>query len=243
MDMIDARTRSLAAALLLVLPTVGAAQSDAAALVEQMRQAIGQVPRTLRVIAAGSGYLPARDGGGGSGGRFRIERYTQELDLGVPAERERVVRVDSTAGKPEEREIGTLDATPDAPWADRYRLWSSPFGFLLGAQSHATHVTRSTVLGTEYRVISFTADDGNEVEGYVNDQNLLERTRTEIDDPALGKVQFEAIYLQWADFDGVKFPSLVIEKKNEALTRVLVVDRIEPGVDLQPSPQAGEDGH
>lgn len=231
--MIDARTRLLATSLLLVLPAVGFGQDGAAAVLEQMRQAIGQIPRTLRVVAAGSGYVPTREGGN-TGERFRIERYTLELDLGAPAERERVVRVNGTAADPVERGIGTSAASPDAPWADRYRLWSTPFGFLAGAQSHTAHITGSTVLGTEYRVISFT-DDGNEVAGYVNDQNFLERVRTDIDDPALGKVQFEATYLQWADFSGVKFPTLMIEKKNGALTRVLVVDRVDAGVELQPS--------
>ena len=43
--------------------------------------------------------------------------------------------------------------------------------------------------------------------GYINDQNMVESVETWIDNPMLGDMLFEAVYTDYKDFGGVKFPT------------------------------------
>jgi len=114
------------------------------------------------------------------------------------------------------------------PRADPAVLWTTPHGFLAGATSRAATVADETLMGTTYRVVSFTGPHGRTVKGYVTDQNLLERIRTEVVDPTRGKVQFEAVFMSWVDFAGVKYPSVIIHRENDEVSRILIVDQLEP---------------
>lgn len=118
------------------------------------------------------------------------------------------------------------------PASDESVLWTTPHGFLAGAASGKATATKETLSGTPYQVIAFTTPGGRQVRGYMNDQDVLERTRTETTDPKLGKVVHETVFLQWGDFDGLKFPTLLIQKENDQVARILVVEK----VDSQASP-------
>lgn len=105
--------------------------------------------------------------------------------------------------------------------------WASAFGFLEGAMTRSATLAPETVAGTKYQVLTFTTPSGQQVKGYVTDQNVLERTTTNYKDPALGDVTFEAVYRDWSDFGGVKFPTMIIEKQNGQLSRILIVSKVE----------------
>ena len=47
--------------------------------------------------------------------------------------------------------------------------------------------------------------------GYINDQNLVERVETWIDNALLGDMLFEARYSDYKDFGGVKFPMHIVQ--------------------------------
>lgn len=113
------------------------------------------------------------------------------------------------------------------PASDESVVWTTPHGFLAGASSGKATVSKETLFGTPYQVIAFTTPGGRQVRGYVTDQNVLERTRTETTDPKLGKVVHETVFLQWGDFEGLKFPTLLIEKENDQVARILVVEKVE----------------
>lgn len=114
------------------------------------------------------------------------------------------------------------------PAADEAVLWTTPHGFLVGATSRKATAATETLLGTKYTVLAFASPGGRQVRGYVNEQNVLERTRTEIVDPARGRVRVETVFLQWGDFNGVRFPTVWIQKENDQVTRILIVDKVEP---------------
>ena len=107
--------------------------------------------------------------------------------------------------------------------------WASPFGFLEGAMTRSATVAPETLAGTKYQVLTFTTPAGQQVKGYVTGQNVLERTMTEFKDPAHGDVKFEAVYRDWTDFAGVKYPTTIIEKENGQLSRILIVSKVEAG--------------
>jgi hypothetical protein len=225
-DMYRSSAMLLAMVVAMVLSTAAGRAQDAVQVLETVRKAIGgTAPRMLRITAAGSGYALAE---GSSRQHFRIESYTQEMDSAAPSISERLVRIDTTArdGQKAQR-VDTRAANVRSPWSEQYRLWTTPHGFLIAAASRPTTVTNEKFQGSPYRLVTVTVDNGRQVRGYVNDDNILERTRTDFEDPALGKVQFEATYLQWADFNGMKFPTMIIEKENNEVSRILIVEMVE----------------
>ena len=60
--------------------------------------------------------------------------------------------------------------------------------------------------GKQYNVVTFTGDNKAQVNGYINDQNLVERVETWIDNAYLGDMLFEAVYSDYKDFGGVEVP-------------------------------------
>ena len=104
----------------------------------------------------------------------------------------------------------------------------TPIGFLAAAMAAKPTLTTETLFGTTYKVIAFTAPNGQPVRGYISDQNVLDRIRSErVDDT--GKVPIEAVFMAWQDFGGVRFPSLMIQKANDQVQRILVVSNLEAG--------------
>ena len=61
--------------------------------------------------------------------------------------------------------------------------------------------------------MTFIGDNKAKVNGYINDQNLVERVETWIDNPFLGDMLFEAIYSDYKDVGGAKFPMHIVQKQ------------------------------
>jgi hypothetical protein len=204
-----------ALAALVAFPVSGAAQ-DARAILDSLRLSIGtELPARVRMTAAGSEYAPAAAEGGRR--HQRIESYTQELDLGSSTASEHIVRSDGPDGG------ATRNVSAASPWPEQYTLWTNPLVFLAGAASQPATVASETLFGTPYQVVSFTPAGGRLVRGYVTEDNVLERIRTQVD----GR-QVESVLMSWQDFHGVKFPSLIVQKENDQVARILIVERLEP---------------
>lgn len=225
------------AVLVAIGSTPATSRSDDAAALAAVGEVLGPPPRTLRVTAAGSEYARPAAGSGATHERIRIASYTLELDLAAPAAEEGFVRAGPTAadGSGETAETRTVDTA--SPWARQYRLWTTPYAFLAGAAAAAdTRTSEAEVAGVSYVVVSFTPARGERVRGYINDENVVERTQTEFSDPVRGDVEFEASYLDWAEFDGIRYPTIVIEKENGALHRVLIVQKVERDANVDAAP-------
>ena len=61
--------------------------------------------------------------------------------------------------------------------------------------------------------MTFIGDNKAKVNGYINDQNLVERVETWIDNPFLGDMLFEAIYSDYKDVGGAQFPMHIVQKQ------------------------------
>ncbi|MES1196864.1 MAG: MBL fold metallo-hydrolase, partial [Steroidobacter sp.] len=89
-----------------------------------------------------------------------------------------------------------------------------PQAFIKVAGDAADVAARSdTVNGKHYQVISFTAGNKATTRGWINDQHLLERVSTKIDNPVLGDIVYEASFSDYHDFNGVKFPAHIVQKQ------------------------------
>jgi hypothetical protein len=208
------RTLTLLTPLLLLLafPVATSAQ-DASTILAAVQKGIGkQLPPSVRITASGSGYRPGKTAQDRE--HYRIASYTENLNFSS----------------------GT--GTSDSPWPLQAIIWTTPYGFLEGATSRSATVAPETVQGTKYNVVTFTTAGGQQVKGYVTGQNTLERVRTELQDPKLGKVDYEVVYLDWIPFNGLKFPSTIIQKENGQVSRILIVQKVEAAAAAAPTGRA-----
>ncbi len=49
--------------------------------------------------------------------------------------------------------------------------------------------------------------------GYINSQNIVEKVETWIDDALFGDLLFDAVYSDYKDFGGVKFPTRIVQNQ------------------------------
>jgi glyoxylase-like metal-dependent hydrolase (beta-lactamase superfamily II) len=115
-----------------------------------------------------------------------------------------------------------------------------PHAFLRAAAARNATVAAKTVGGKKYSVVSFTGDNKARVNGYVNAQNLVERVETWIDNPFLGDMPFEAIYSDYKDAGGAKFPMHIVQKQGGyPIFDLTVADvKANEAVDIQAAPPA-----
>ena len=92
------------------------------------------------------------------------------------------------------------------------QIWLTPHGFIKAAQAGNAAVRVEMVRGVRKSVIAVTTPMMVRLEGVLNDQNLVERIDTWIANPVLGDIKLEAIFSEYKDFGGVKFPTRIVQR-------------------------------
>jgi len=131
------------------------------------------------------------------------------MDLDAGRSQVQLARVQD--GAPDE--ILNEYTSADSPWNSQFRFWLTPFGFIKGALANNTTVSSSKIGGVPYTLVTFAVQSKYKVAGYINEQNLLYRVETSIDNDVLGDMPAEAWFNDYKDFNGVKFPTLIVEKQ------------------------------
>jgi glyoxylase-like metal-dependent hydrolase (beta-lactamase superfamily II) len=154
--------------------------------------------------------------------KFINKSYTRSINFEAPASRVDRVRVQGEnppRGGGQQPVVGeqpqtqTIIVNADTPWAQQLEIWMMPHGFLRAASARNATVEPRTIGGKKYNVVTFVGDNKARVNGYINDQNLVERVETLIDNPFLGDMPFEAIYSDYKDAGGAKFPMHIVQKQ------------------------------
>lgn len=87
-----------------------------------------------------------------------------------------------------------------------------PQAFIKAAASAKdVSVTDGARNGKTYQVVSFTAVNKATTRGWINADGLVERVETKIDNPALGDIVYDVAYENYKDFNGIKFPSHIVQ--------------------------------
>jgi hypothetical protein len=89
----------------------------------------------------------------------------------------------------------------------------TPHGFIKAAQANNATVKVQTAEGRKQTIVSFTLLDNYNINGTLNDQNLVDWVETWIGNPVLGDLLVETSYSDYRDFDGVKFPGRIVQKQ------------------------------
>jgi glyoxylase-like metal-dependent hydrolase (beta-lactamase superfamily II) len=155
-----------------------------------------------------------------------ITNYVRVIDLAAPASRHTGGTNNIGAGGSTTVTAGTFfqQVTPQQadvsqPWANSLEFYLTPWGFLKGAAENNATAARRRVDGKNYSVLTWspkvTAPSGKNyvINGYVNDQNVVERVETWLGENIMGDMHILATYTGWKDFGGAMAPSKIVQTR------------------------------
>jgi glyoxylase-like metal-dependent hydrolase (beta-lactamase superfamily II) len=171
---------------------------------------------------------------------FVLKTYVADLDYTTPAMRQEMFRVQDDGTAPfggnqsiqlvsgnDAWNVGTngVPAAAPANVAERQvQIWLTPAGFIKGALANKATL-KAQGAG---KVVTFMTPDRHKIEGVVNAQNLIEQTRTWIDDPVLGDMPIVTSFSNYQDVGGVKFPMKIVQTEGSYPFLDLTVSSVKP---------------
>ena len=212
------------AAILLAADPAGAAVQDARAVLASTTQAMGTQKLTSVVVSGAASdvnFLQTKSIQGPWPLR-PITGFTRVIDLSQMAMR-------STGQTNNASPLGgprvTGNYTQNIPatattWAQQLDYWVTPWGFLKGAATNNATARTQRVNGKNYTVLTWSpaglkAPSGiaYTVNGYISDRNLLDRVETWVEHDILGDMYVENLYSEYRDFEGLKVPTRIVQKR------------------------------
>ena len=155
-----------------------------------------------------------------------INNYIRVVDLTAPASRHTGATNNIGAGGSTTVTPGTFfqqitpqQADVSQPWAASLELYLTPWGFLKGAAERNATTSRRRIDGRNYTVLTWSpavkAPSGRDyvINGYVNEQNIVDRVETWLGDNIMGDMHILATYTGWKDFGGVMAPSAIVQTR------------------------------
>jgi len=155
-----------------------------------------------------------------------ITNYVRVIDLTAPASRHTGATNNPAGGGATTPMPGTFfqqvtpqQAAVSQPWNNSLEFYITPWGFLKGAAENNATAARRRVDGKDYTVVTWSpavkAASGKAyvVNGYVNQNNLIDRVETELGDNIMGDMQIVATYSGWKDFGGAMAPTKIVQTR------------------------------
>jgi len=155
-----------------------------------------------------------------------INNYVRVIDLTAPTSRQTGATNNPAGGGATTPMPGTFSqqVTPQQadvsqPWVNSLEFYLTPWGFLKGAAANNATASRRKVDGKNYTVLTWSpavkAPSGKSyvINGYVNEQNIVDRVETWLGENIMGDMHILAIYTGWKDFGGVMAPSKIVQTR------------------------------
>src|SRR6185503_12446344 len=155
-----------------------------------------------------------------------ITNYVRVIDLTAPASRQTGATNNPAGGGATIpmpgtyfQQVTTQQADVSQPWANSLELYITPWGFLKGAAANNATVSRRKAGGKSYTVLTWSpsvkAPSGKSyvINGYVNDQQQVERVETWLGENIMGDMQILATYTGWKDFGGAMVPAKIVQTR------------------------------
>jgi glyoxylase-like metal-dependent hydrolase (beta-lactamase superfamily II) len=151
-----------------------------------------------------------------------LNEYTRAIDFGAGATRATwtTYATPVTGGAPVLNTNGQQNVTAASTnWAQQLELWTTPWGFLKGAEANGATLSRATRGGKRYQVLTWNAPfkspggSNYKVVGYLNADKLVERVETWLDHAVFGDMLVESDYSNYREISGLKFPTEIVQKR------------------------------
>jgi glyoxylase-like metal-dependent hydrolase (beta-lactamase superfamily II) len=256
------KTLALIVAVALLASVSGRAQ-DSKATLDAAAKALGATDlRTLEYSGSGYDYVFGQAYHGTTPWpRFNVPAFTMTIDFAANAVRDdkrRVQLEDPPLGggfQPifgEMRQIWVAsgqyawDIIGGNPVAPRFRddrrpvatgrleqITLTPHGFIKAAIANNAAVRTENVRGKNKTMVTFTVP-GAKYEGTLGDGNVVERIEGWFGSPVLGDTTIEAIFTEYRDVNGIRFPGHIVQRQGGyPLLDVAVTDvKVNPAVSI-----------
>ena len=223
---------------------------DAKSVLQSAVKAMGDINS---IQYSGTGHLGALGQAYSPGSPWplnNITAYTRTIDYASRSSREQLTQVEPTpirkggagpfAG--EQKQVNLVSGEyawnqpgnapqPAVAAAEERQLqiWLTPHGFLKAAMENNATAKK----GNGGTVVSFTLGKFK-MNGTIDSQGLVARTETWLPNPVLGDMPIETDYSGYKDFNGVKFPAMIVQKQGGFPVLDLTVTdvRANPGLSL-----------
>jgi glyoxylase-like metal-dependent hydrolase (beta-lactamase superfamily II) len=227
-------TKTTVAALFLTLVGTGASAQTADTAVAAATKAMGAEGLTSISYSgsASTGNFGQSKSIGGPLAITTITNYTRAIDLAQPASRATGTTQPPTIPGAPPPAPGTLNQNIPASsqaWTQQLEIWVTPWAFLKGAAANNATVRPQRIAGKQYNVVSWASPlkspSGQQykLNGYINDENLVERVETWVEHAVLGDLHVETSYSGYQDFEGVKVPTKIVQKRAGVQTSEVTV--------------------
>ena len=237
-----------------------AGAQDAKTVLDAAAAALGATNlRTIQFSGRGSDFMFGQAYDGASPWpRFSVPSYMVTIDFTIPAirdERRRQQSENPPRGGGFQPLVGELrqiwvmsgnyawdvagqNAVPAAAERDirsavdgrLAQVWMTPHGFIKAAIANHGTAKPEVVRGAKKTVVSFTAPNKANFEGLLNEQNLVEMITTRFDNPVLGDIAFEAVFRDYRDFGGTKFPTHILQRNAGYPVLDVTITDVKPNV-------------
>jgi glyoxylase-like metal-dependent hydrolase (beta-lactamase superfamily II) len=181
--------------------------------------------------------------------RFADKTYTRTIDFDKQASQLQRVRAQGEnpprggGGQPmvgEQNQNQVVIFNDNTPWAQRLDLIMLPWGFLRAASAASdTAVKTEKMNGKTFSVVSFMGQNKAPISAYIDNQNIIERVETKLDNAVLGDMPYEALYSDYKDFSGVKFPTHIVQKQGGYPILDLTITDVKPNLEANIQPPQG----
>jgi glyoxylase-like metal-dependent hydrolase (beta-lactamase superfamily II) len=178
--------------------------------------------------------------------RFTNKTYTRQIDFNAPASRVQRVRIQGEnpprggGGQPLVGEQAQNQVVVNATQLNTELTTMLPYGFLRTAASATDASAKETKMnGKTYTEISFMGPNKAMINGYVNAQGMVEKVETLTDNNVLGDTPFVTTFTDYKDFNGLKFPTHILQKTGDWPSFELMITDVKnnPSVTIE-NPQA-----
>ena len=220
----------------LALAGCGDGPPDAGSVLDEVASTLGvddlrsvEYSATGYVSNVNSSYMPD-----GPGPKFNA-RFTRQANFERGEARDELVRTAyedpprGAGGQPLYRESPSvrIRRADDELNSDALAV-TTPQGWVRAAMAAAPVASSVTVDGEPMTLISFTIGDNNQVNGYISQDNLLERIETTVYVDVLGDAPVETTFSDYQEFGSVRFPTLIVQNRGGFPTLEFTVTDVQP---------------
>jgi glyoxylase-like metal-dependent hydrolase (beta-lactamase superfamily II) len=201
----------------------GAAAQTAEAVVAQSAKAMGiEGLNSIRMYGAAANFTVGQNNNAeGPWPRVNLNDFNRWIDFTQPATRATAttfavpVQGGSAAAAPYNQYAGPAVLA----WNQQLEMWTTPWGFLKGAQANGATVAKRTLEGVDFQVVTWSPPQKSpggqpyKVVGYIGPDNLVHAVETWVENPIFGDLRVETTFENYRDLNGLKFPTSILQKR------------------------------
>ena len=193
---------------------------DANSVLNSAQSAIGN-PKSIQYSGTGmNAFFGQALTAGKEWPRRELTSYTRTINYDAKSSREEIVFSQPVFGGQRQNaevngikawNVGANGPTPQTAAAEERQLqiWLTPHGFVKGALAAGNASMKDGDAGSH--LITFSGLNKYNVTGTIDNNNLVTRVETIEANPVLGDMPVVATYNDYKDFNGIKFPTKIVQ--------------------------------